>query len=120
MGWHFGTPKLGGGIPSANNAQHPQVCSPHQLPSRAPPLPFFNRPTSFCFKPDVAEGQGKVICLTWWASLSPAGLHVELAGQCPGSRAFFIILLQWKHTVLQLAGKREKEPEGAGIIKRMQ
>lgn len=66
------------------------------------------------------EGQREVVCLTLWWPLLPVGLRVELARQCPGIGAFFIILLQWKHTVLQLAGEREKEPEGAGIIKQMQ
>lgn len=102
--------------------------APPALPSSHPELfpAIFNHPTPFWGekkkkkKSDFVEGQREVICLTLWSSLLPVGLRVEPARQCPGIGAFFIILLQWKHTVLQLAGEREKEPEGPGIIKRMQ
>lgn len=124
-------PQTQWGIPDANDALR-RRCSGSPSPaalrrSRIHPVPIlssfpaiFNCPTSFCVKPDFVEERMEVICLTSRSSLLPVGLCMEPAGQCPGSGAFFIILLQWKHTVLQLAGKREKEPEGAGIIKRMQ
>lgn len=122
MDRHF-TPPNPGGVPDAPNAPR-RWCSGTPSSTALPPwAPFpalFNRPNSFCVKPNFVEERTEVISLTSRSSLLPVGLCAEQAGQRPGSGAFFIILLQWKHTVLQLAGKREKEPEGAGIIKRMQ
>lgn len=122
MDQHFAPPNPEGGPRCRQRAQatmlrHPQLRSP---PTLSPFPALFNRPNSFRVKPNFVEERTEVISLTSRSSLLPGGLCAEQAGQRPGSGAFFIILLQWKHTVLQLAGKREKEPEGAGIIKRMQ